>query len=338
MDSITQAVLGAAVGQVILGKKIGTRKAIVFGAIAGTIPDLDVLVSYDNMLDYVEYHRSLSHSILFAVLGGAGFAYAFQKFFDKDKKASFSNWYLMVFLGFFTHSLLDCFTTWGTQLFYPFSDIRIAFQSVFIIDLFYTIPLLFVLILAYKNHKNIEKATKYVTYGLIISTFYLFLGVGFKLYVGNVFENYLAKHNIEYSRYTTTTTPLNTFLWGLAAETKDGYYHGYYSVFDTGEKIKLTHLSKHHEYLDNIPVHQKEQIEKITKGYYAVQKDKENNIIVNDLRYTRLSGYEDIASDFTFKYIFELKNGKYALEPVKAGDMLKSNASYFVKRVFGYKE
>jgi len=338
MDSLTQAVLWAAVWHAVLWKKIGTKKALIFWAVAGTIPDLDVLVSYKNILDYVEYHRWLSHSVLFAVFWWAWFALLFHKYFDKAKKASFKDWYLMVFLWFFTHALLDCFTTWGTQLFYPFSDMRIAFQSVFIIDLFYTLPFIILLILAYKNHKNIAKAGKFVTYWLVISTLYLLLWVWFKLYAWNVFEDYLEKNNIEYSKYMTTTTPLNTFLWWLTAQTQDWYYHWYYSVFDSWEKIKLTYFPKNHEYLNNISVHQKNQIEKITKWYYAVQRDKYNNLIINDLRYTRLSGYEDIASDFTFKYIFEFKNWKHELEPIKSSDMLKSNATYFVKRVFWYKQ
>ena len=65
MDSLTQVVLGAAVGEAVLGKKVGIKAAIV-GAIAGTIPDLDVLAS--PWLDAVEklmYHRSITHSFLF---------------------------------------------------------------------------------------------------------------------------------------------------------------------------------------------------------------------------------------------------------------------------------
>lgn len=43
MDSITQAVLGAAIGERILGKRIGNKGAVL-GAIVATIPDLDVLL------------------------------------------------------------------------------------------------------------------------------------------------------------------------------------------------------------------------------------------------------------------------------------------------------
>ena len=71
MDSLTQIVLGAACGEAILGKKIG-NKALLFGAIGGTIPDLDVFVGrllYSNEIQAMAFHRGFMHSILFAVLG-----------------------------------------------------------------------------------------------------------------------------------------------------------------------------------------------------------------------------------------------------------------------------
>jgi membrane-bound metal-dependent hydrolase YbcI (DUF457 family) len=68
MDSLTQIVLGAAVGEVVLGRKVG-NKAMLWGAIAGTIPDLDVYQSliFDS-LKANELHRGFSHSILFSVI------------------------------------------------------------------------------------------------------------------------------------------------------------------------------------------------------------------------------------------------------------------------------
>ena len=49
MDSVTQIVLGAAVGQAVLGSKVG-NKALLYGAVAGTIPDLDVISRLDDIL------------------------------------------------------------------------------------------------------------------------------------------------------------------------------------------------------------------------------------------------------------------------------------------------
>tara|TARA_Y100001954_G_C15816541_1_gene607812 strand:+ start:1856 stop:3070 length:1215 start_codon:yes stop_codon:yes gene_type:complete len=69
MDSLSQLSLGAAVGEVILGKKIGNR-AMVWGAVAGTIPDLDVVGNYFMTdLQGLLFHRGISHSILFSVIG-----------------------------------------------------------------------------------------------------------------------------------------------------------------------------------------------------------------------------------------------------------------------------
>lgn len=44
MDSITQAVLGAAIGEAVLGQNIG-KKGTFIGAAVATIPDLDLALS-----------------------------------------------------------------------------------------------------------------------------------------------------------------------------------------------------------------------------------------------------------------------------------------------------
>ena len=67
MDSLTQITLGAAVGEVTLGKKLGNR-AMMWGAVAGTIPDLDVIANFfmDDM-GALAFHRGFTHSLFFAV-------------------------------------------------------------------------------------------------------------------------------------------------------------------------------------------------------------------------------------------------------------------------------
>lgn len=68
MDSLTHIVLGAAIGEVVLGKKIGNR-ALIWGAIGETIPDLDVLGNFFlNPTEALAFHRGITHSILFAVI------------------------------------------------------------------------------------------------------------------------------------------------------------------------------------------------------------------------------------------------------------------------------
>ena len=88
MDSLTQIVLGAACGEIALGKKIG-NKALLFGAIGGTIPDLDVFIGnifYSNSIDAMTFHRGFMHSLTFAFLGAFIFGYVFFKLSNSGKR------------------------------------------------------------------------------------------------------------------------------------------------------------------------------------------------------------------------------------------------------------
>ena len=63
MDSVTQIVLGSAVGHAVLGRQAG-RRAALWGAVCGTLPDLDVLVPLADPVAAFTYHRSASHSLI----------------------------------------------------------------------------------------------------------------------------------------------------------------------------------------------------------------------------------------------------------------------------------
>ena len=120
MDSLTQIVLGASVAEAALGKKIG-NKAIVLGAIAGTIPDLDIITRFfvDNLTASV-MHRGFSHSLIFPFVVAPILAWILKKIYSSYTNVSFIDWFKMFFLAIITHPLLDAQTTWGTQLFWPF--------------------------------------------------------------------------------------------------------------------------------------------------------------------------------------------------------------------------
>ncbi len=88
MDSLTQIILGAACGEAVLGKKIG-NKALFFGAIGGTIPDLDVFIGgllYNNEIDAMLFHRGFMHSILFSVLAAFLLGWLVHKLYDIGKR------------------------------------------------------------------------------------------------------------------------------------------------------------------------------------------------------------------------------------------------------------
>ena len=82
MDSLTQIVLGAGVGELILGRKLGNR-AMVWGGIAGTIPDLDILSSpFLTPAESLHAHRGFSHSVFFAVMAPFLYAYLINKLYS----------------------------------------------------------------------------------------------------------------------------------------------------------------------------------------------------------------------------------------------------------------
>ena len=87
MDSLSQIVLGAAVGEVVLGRRIGNR-AMIWGAVAGTIPDMDVLGKYFlSELDNLGFHRGISHSLLFSVLGALVFGWLTDRLYRSPRHA-----------------------------------------------------------------------------------------------------------------------------------------------------------------------------------------------------------------------------------------------------------
>src|SRR5690606_9714865 len=151
MDSLTQIVLGAAVGEAVLGRKVG-NKAMLYGAIAGTIPDLDTFASYFvDTVTAIEIHRGFTHSIFFSVVFAPVFGWLISKI-ERKSAANWIDWSRLMFFGLFTHPLLDSFTTWGTQLFWPL-DIRLDLKTIFVIDPLYTLPFLIFLILAMRSEK-----------------------------------------------------------------------------------------------------------------------------------------------------------------------------------------
>ena len=159
MDSLTQIVLGAAIGEAVLGKKLG-NKAMLYGAIAGTIPDLDSFAPlFTDTLTSIEIHRGFTHSIVFSILFAPIFGWIISKI-ERKTGVSWKDWSWLIFWGLFTHPLLDAYTTWGTQLFWPF-DLRLAYKNIFVIDALYTLPFLIFVILAMRCRRGSIKRRKY---------------------------------------------------------------------------------------------------------------------------------------------------------------------------------
>ena len=298
MDSLTQIVLGAAVGEAVLGKKVG-NKAALFGAIAGTIPDLDVLARFFvDTVTATEWHRGFSHSILFSVLFAPVFGWLVYKMLPK-KEATWRDWSWLFFWGLFTHPILDAFTTWGTQLFWPFKT-RLAFQNIFVIDPLYTIPFLIFLLLALFQKRMAKKRRTYNQLGLLVSTSYLVLTLVLKGFAYQKFTNELDSQEIDYTDINIRPAPFNTILWTANIDTKDAYLIGNYSFFDSKPVQFETHL-KNHQLLGSLATEDKvTRLVDISEGWYTISK-VDNTLLFNDLRFGLLSFKPD-EKQFAFSY------------------------------------
>lgn len=180
MDSLTQIVLGGAVGELIAGRRMG-NKAVLWGAIAGTIPDLDVFFRvFFHPIEAALVHRGFSHSLLFSILASPALGLIINK--ATKGNHGFWLWTKLFFWGIVTHPILDMFTNYGTQFLWPF-EARITFNSVFVIDPLYTVPFMVLLIWAMRLDRNSAKRRRLNRIGLIYSTSYLVIGVLVKCYV-----------------------------------------------------------------------------------------------------------------------------------------------------------
>lgn len=313
MDSLTQIVLGAAVGEAVLGKKVG-NKAMLYGAIAGTIPDLDTLAgSFTDTITAIEIHRGFTHSIAFAIMAAPVLGYLISKI-ERKASADWKDWTKLMFWGLFTHPILDSFTTWGTQLFWPL-EIRLEFKNIFVIDPLYTIPFMIFLIMAMRQKKTSRKRRRYNKLGLIVSSSYLVVTLALKSFAYEKFTSSLDTQGIFYDRIDTRPTPFNSILWSANVETEDDYLIGEYSFFDD-ELIRFEAYPKNHHYLGELRNDPNVQrLIDITKGWYMIT-EKDGDLYFNDLRFGKLNP-SDPDAPFTFSYRLIEEEGTIRAEEVE---------------------
>ncbi|MDX1734798.1 MAG: metal-dependent hydrolase, partial [Halioglobus sp.] len=172
MDPLTQGALGASLPQAS-GAGRNAAHAGVLGFLAGMAADLDVLIrSSTDPLLFLEYHRQFTHSLVFIPVGGLICALVLHALIGRRRGLRFQQSWLFCTLGYATHALLDSCTTYGTMLFWPFSDVRIAWNTISIIDPLFTLPLLAGVVLSARR-----KQVRYVRVALVWALAYMGLGL-----------------------------------------------------------------------------------------------------------------------------------------------------------------
>ncbi|MFU2509706.1 metal-dependent hydrolase [Pseudoalteromonas sp. ASV78] len=287
MDSLTQVVLGSAVAYATLGNKLG-RKSLLVGAAVGTLPDLDVLINFGDDVENFVYHRSFSHSLLVQLLVSPVFAWLLLKM-NWAKRVSMTRWSVAIFFILSTHSLLDSFTVYGTQLLWPLSTYPFGISSIYIIDPAYSLPLvLSCIVLCFLRTQ--PYAQRVNSSALIVSSLYLIWGLAAKWHINDKIHQALNTQNIIFKHFESMPTPFNTFLWRAVAVNEQGHYEIYASVFDEAENVDIQFYPTENALLAQFE--EEKQItllQSFTKGLYGVYQQNEQ-VIISDLR-MGLEGY-----------------------------------------------
>lgn len=302
MDSLTHVVLGAAIGEAVLGKKIG-RMAMLWGALADTIPDFDVFTSpCVSEAQQLLFHRGFTHSFLFVAIMSPLLGWLFSKWFKKSEVTR-KEWTKLFFLGLLTHILLDSLTAYGTGWFEPFSHYRVTFNSIFVADLFYTIPFLICVLIALIAKNGSPKRTKWNKAGLIISSAYLCFTLINKWHVHTEVVDAYHKKNIATDDLVTTPTPLNNFLWMTYTADSTGYWMGYYSVFDKTNDIQFFRIPKNDSLLKPYENGASAKLlKRFSKGYYCLTTNQQNEVFFNDIRFGQMGGWDGADPAFVFSF------------------------------------
>lgn len=317
MDSLTQIVLGAAIGEVVAGKRLG-NKAILWGAVGGTIPDLDALMGpFVTDIQNLLWHRGPTHSLIFAFIMAPLFGWLLNQFYLKKDGPNRRTWNLLFFWTIFTHPLLDIFTNYGTELFWPFWDYRVAFNTINVVDPIYTLPLLVVMvwILFLKRDKAFRR--KLAWYALGISSLYLALTTINKFRVNAVVGDNIAALNLNAVDYMTVPSLGNNVLWTVLIQDSTGFYAGYYSIFDRNPQLELIYLPRAAQmewlepYEEDFRVR---ALQEFTKGYYTIEPAEGGGILLNDLRFSPVRGWFFPYDPYIFAFSIREQNGSVLIE------------------------
>jgi inner membrane protein len=271
MDSLSQIALGAAVGTAVLGRKVGPRAAL-WGAVCGTLPDLDVLIPYGDPVRDFTFHRAESHSLFWLSVASPALALLVARL-NRAAGASYREWLALVWLALVTHPLLDAFTVYGTQILLPFSDYPVGLGSIFIIDPVYTLPLVVGVVAAIRlRRRDPDRALRWNAAGLAASTAYLAWTLVAQAQVAGVVNRSLAATPLADGRVLVTPTPFNSLLWRIVVMDDDGYHEGLRSLLDDSERIALQFHESEPELLQSLQDDWTvRRLAWFSKGFYSVQ-------------------------------------------------------------------
>jgi inner membrane protein len=304
MDSLTHIAIGACIGELFLGKKIG-RKAMLYGALAASIPDIDFVTAFwMNTPDDLMAHRGFTHSFLFAfiVIGGLAFFFRHR---HRVEQIRIRTWLLFIGVEIGSHLFLDVFNAYGIGWLEPFSHRRFSFNSLFVADPFFSVwPGIAAFMLLLLRRYN-PKRNQWAKWGLILCALYFLYSLVNKYNADRQSAYALTKQRIHFSDYFTTPAPFNSWLWFVVARTDSGYFVGYRSVFDHSDSMGFRFFPRNNHLLHQLGNRRDlSQLLRFSQGYYTIGNSN-RGLEFNVLRFGQVLGWEYPDGPFVFHYYLQ---------------------------------
>lgn len=334
MDSVTHIVLGACIGEAMMGKQVG-KKAMLIGAVAQSLPDIDFVASFwMNTVDELVVHRGITHSLLFILFVSPALGWLSRA--TVPPRQSMARWTTFFAVEMFVHIFLDAFNNYGVGWFEPFNNYRISFNTVYVADPLITIfPLIAFLVLLITRGKTPQRR-KWWLGSLIFTSAYLLVCIFNKWQVSQDAKRAFALKSIDVKSYLTTPAPLQSFLWMVAAGDGKGFHVGYRSVFDQSDDIDFRYFPVNEHLLDTLDQHDEVvKLKMFSQGFYTVEQ-RGDKLLFNDLRFGQIIGWHDPANGFVFHYFLQQPGNNELV--VQRGRFAKWDAEVlksFLLRVIG---
>jgi inner membrane protein len=277
-----------------MGRRTAVWKAALAGAVAGTLPDLDVLIDFGDPIRDMVLHRAETHALFWLTLFSLPFALLVARLGaaragPPPARAApgdgpiWRRWWLAMGLVLVTHPLLDAMTVYGTRLGLPFTDHPYGVGSIFIIDPLYTLPLLAGAIWALAARGRSSGRAANVA-GLVLSTAYLGWSVAAQAHVATVARESLAAQGIAAERVLVTPTAFNTVLWRIVAVDGEHYHEGFRSLLDDAPRIDFDRFDRGTALGAGLgEVEGLRLLAFFSKGFYKLD-ERDGQIRVSDLR------------------------------------------------------
>ena len=288
MDPVTQGIVATTAAQTC-SKNNNLIIVSMIGFLAGLAPDIDIFIRSDtDPLLFLEYHRQFTHSLFFIPIGGLICSITFYYVFAKKFNISFKETYIYSTIGYATHGIIDSFTTYGTQLLWPFTDERFAWNTVSVIDPLFTIPIIMLCVWALIKNNKI-----YSFYAIIWMLVYQLAGFVQKDRAEDIIYEYANLKGHDINEIEAKPSFANIIVWKVIYSDDSNYYVnavklGLSHKIYPGEMIKKLDIRRDFKWLE--PSSQQaidiERFRWFSNDYLGIAKHDDN--IIYDIRFSSI--------------------------------------------------